>query len=366
MKKVVIILVLVALVLGAVYIVKKRKAELTSIKPSTRHSFHVKKGEVKLEDFSQKDKFFGTVEAFDSANIISRVQGQITKIYKREGDIIKKGEKVVELDNLTGLKKSLIEKLNSLKKQLENTNTVIANLQQSFDRDKKLYASKAISLEMLQMSENRLSEAISKRDMLNSQISDVKTQISFFTVTSPYEGVVSKLFVKKGDIAMPGRPILKIENTNKYKVVVTVDSEVVGNIKQGSPAKLIYNNQEINTTVARVFPSLTMGKGMVEIDLKDKPFNLPTGSFIDVLVETKSLENTLTVPETALLRIEDNAYCYKLVNQNHVEPVKVKVLGISHGVAAVNSDKLKQGDFVVTASETILLRLSKDSKVITE
>ncbi len=365
MKKIIIILVLIALVFGAVFIVKKRKTELTSIKPSKRHSFHVKKGQVKLENFSQMDKFFGTVEAFDSANIISRVQGQVTKIYKREGDIIKKGEKVLELDNLTGLKKSFIDKLSALNKQLENTNTIISNLQQSFDRDKKLYNSKAISLEMLQMSENRLSEAISKRDMLNSQISDIKTQISFFTIKSPYEGVVSKLLIKKGDIAMPGKPLIKIENTKKYKIVVTVDSENIKNIKTNSPATLIHNNQIIKTQVARVFPALTMGKGMVEIDLNSKPFNLPTGSFIDVLIETKAIQNIKTVSETALLRLENNAFCYKLTNQNTVVPVKVEVLGISNGIAAINGN-LKKGDYVVKASETILLRLSKDSKVVAE
>jgi RND family efflux transporter MFP subunit len=365
MKKIIIILVLIALVVGAVYIVKKRKAELTSIKPSKRHSFHVQKGKVKKENFSQKDKFFGTVEAFNSANIISRVQGQITKIYKREGDIIKKGEKVLELDNLTGLKKSLKEKLSSLKKQLSNTNIIIENLQQSFDRDKKLYNSKAISLEMLQMSENRLKEAISKKDMLNSQISDIKTQISFFTIKSPFEGIVSKLFVKQGDIAMPGRPLVQVENTNKYKVVVTVDSANIRNIKQDGSAILIYNGKTINTRVSRVYPSLLMGKGTVEIDLKTKPFNLPTGSFIDVMIETQSIKNALTVPETALLRLEDNAYCYKLIDNNKVKPVTVKVLGISNGIAAIEGN-LEPNDFVVTASETILLRLSKDSKVITE
>jgi len=365
MKKLIIIVVLVGLTFGAIFIVKKRKAELTSIKPSTRHAFHVKTTKVKLSDFSKMDKVFGSVETFNSANIISRVQGQVTKIYKREGDLVKKGEKIVELDNLIGLKKSLIKKLSTVKKQLSNIETTINNLKQSYQRDEKLYNSKAISLEMLQISENKLNEVLSKKDLLTSQYAEVKAQISFFTITSPYNGIIGQLFVKQGDIALLGKPVIRIENTNKYKVGVTVDSENLTKIKKGGNAKLLFNEQKLVVTVSRVFPSINFGKGTVEIDLDSLPFNLPTGSFIDVEIETEKYLNVLTVPENSLLRLDNNAIIFKLKDNLNVSPVKVKVLTISKGIAAIKGD-FKQGDLVVVASETILLRLSKDSKVITE
>ena len=162
---------------------------------------------------------------------------------------------------------------------------------------------------------------------------------------------------------MPSMPVVQIENKDACKLVVTVASDDIPKIKSGREAKVLYDNREIDAIVSRVFPSAKgLGVGLVEIDFSSHPFNLPLGSKLSVKIPIEILENTLLVPEGAVLTSAYINVVFKIVNKK-VEPVNVEILGSSTDSYAVNGD-LREGDLVVVGSDSLLMRLKQGTEVL--
>ncbi len=361
MKKILYTLLVLLIITGGILIVKKRISEikaLTSQQPTTLKVMTVR---VIKDNFSVRRHFLGILEAEESADILSRVQASVTRVLKHEGDWVKKGQLLIELDSSEGKRESLKKKLAYLNIQQKNSEQIIKNLMESFQRDRMLYEIGGISKEQLQATENRLLEAQSALQAIKTQIEETKTILGFFSIKAPYDGVVSSVMVKEGDIVFPGRPLLKIELNSNFKVVVRVDTETIKEIKEGNFAELKYGQKSIKTTIARVYPSLSQGSGIIELHFNSRPFNLPTGAIVDVYLETKRLSNVFVVPEDAVLEFNDKAIIYRLKG-NVVEALKVNILAKSNKLIAIRGN-LQEGDEVVRAPEAQLLRLSSGTKV---
>ncbi len=211
---------------------------------------------VTRKDFKRFIEIQGAVEADDLVSASSEMGGRITNMTLKEGDNIRKGQLVANID-MEGVDKQIAE----LEKSLELAKDL-------YDRQKRLWDQQIGS-------EIQYLQAKNNKERIEKSMETVRFQLTKSKVYAPISGVVDRVMAKQGEMAGPGTPIVQILNTNKVKVVADVPESYLGSVKRGE-------------TVTIKFPAIDKEiKGRVSllgrmIDPANRTFgvevNLPNGS----------------------------------------------------------------------------------------
>jgi RND family efflux transporter MFP subunit len=235
-------------------------------------------------------------------------------------------------------------------------------------RDEKLFAAGAISQEALERSRAALDGARAAVEAYQESIKGMersvaaaRLQTGYARVSAPFAGVVTRRLAEPGDLAVPGKAVLTIEQSSPVKVVVQVPQELMGKVRRGGKLYLVNGAESLPAEVDRVHPALGRNLlGSIEVVLPHSPFALPTGSTVGVDLVTATVEGRI-VPESALVRSEKG--CSLCLVENGIVRVRpVELLGEGRGKAAVRGD-LPAGAVVAVGQENRLLTLAEGMPV---
>ncbi len=371
MRRTIIIAIVVLLIIaGAIYAISNKKRALADLPrpkapiPSV-YVVPIEKGSVNITAH-----YMGSIEPFVKSDVSTRISGTIVGIKAREGDLVKKGDLLATIDD-----RELVDKIAVINAELQAARQRYAAAMSAYEtqraiyeRDVTLYNVGAISQEALQRSKANYEGAKAAMDAYNEAINGLtmnlsiaKTQASYAQIIAPFSGVVTKRWAEPGDMAIPGKPIISIEDTSSYKVTVQMPQEGLSALRVGTVARLTNNGQSMTAKITRIYPSLNKNLlGTLEISLKSSPFNLPTYSTVGVDIVTGHAEG-LIVPEQALVKNTKGAFVY-VVRDDVVNIKPVRLLGSGGGRCAISGD-LKEGTLVVVAQEAKLMTLAEGSKV---
>jgi RND family efflux transporter MFP subunit len=372
MKKIIFAVVIMALIAGGVFvIIDKQKTLSTLPKPSSQPPA-VQTAIAEAGSIDVKSRQIGEVQAYVQADVAPRIMGYILSITKREGDRVTKGEIVCTVDDreLSKRAESSQAEVLATKQRLAGARSVYETQRSVTERDEKLYAAGAISKEALERSRSSLDSAKAAVDAyeenihgLQRNVEAARFQVGYSQIEAPFSGIVTKRSADPGDLALPGKAILTIQQPSPVKLVVQVPQELIGRMGPGS--KLLLNNgsSTLQVSVTKVYPAL--GKnllGSIEVVLPKSPFGLPTGSTVAVDIVTVAAAGVI-VPESAVFRTEKGAFVYT-VNDGTVHALQVEILGLGDGKAVVKGGVVP-GTQVAVAQENKLLTLAEGMKITT-
>ncbi len=363
-----IILIVVALlfVIGGVSLVKLRKHQLESIRIAPLQAVPVETAMARVGEYIHWQPYIGHLESNRQGTVKSRIVGQVSRILKREGDAVRKGETVIEMDGLpgdaVGSRAALETALNNAKKSVQDLKKNEQNMQTIYNRDKMLFEKKVISRQAMELSENHWKEAKVQLQNVKSQMADIKSKLSFFSVKAPFDAVVSTVPVNEGDVVMVSQPLMEIEDATPCKIRTTVSTDDLTAMKVGEPAQILYDGKKIDAEISRVYPSARdAGIGTVEVDLPEPPFGLPLGATVSVNLPIQRIESVILLPIGSVLKSVDKASVFKIVD-GKAKVVPVTVMGESEDGFAI-SGQLREGDTVVVGSDSLLMRLTDGTSV---
>ncbi len=370
-RKFIILGVIVVVIAGAIFLIVKKKHDVASLPKPTANLQTVQTAVVNQGNMELTTHYLGVIEPYTRSDLSARISGNIMRINKREGDSIQAGELLVIIDDRELANRALAidaeamatqQKLLGAKSSYETQKSI-------YERDVSLHNDGAISKEALERSRAAFDNAHATLSAFQESLQGMKksaaaarTQQEYAKISAPFAGIVSKRWNDPGDLAVPGKPILTVEKSSPCKVVVQIPQEEVRRIGKGAMAYLSNNGeQRLNAMVERVYPSL--GKnllGSLEIILKTRPFDLPSGATVGVdLVRNQA--SGFIVPENALVKTGQGTFVYVL-DKNIVRIRPVSLLGADRGLAAV-SGQINIGDQVVIGQENRLLNLKDGSTV---
>ena len=360
------------LVAGGVALVIKKQREVAALPKPQVALPAVRTATVASGVLEVTSHYLGSVEAFSKADLSSRISGNILSIGKHEGEAVRQGEMVIVIDDRELRQRSQAVRAEFLATQQKLAGAKSAYLTQKaiFDRDTSLYEAGAISQEALERSQAAFDGARTTVEAyqeslqgLRMNTSAAQTQAGYAHLVAPFSGVVTKRWSEPGDLAVPGKPILTIEDTSRYKVLAQVPQEELKNVRPGAAVYLRSGGQSLSASVNRVYPALDKNMlASVEVLTPAAPFNLPSSSTVgfDLVV---ARHEGLLVPENALVSTSGGSFLYLVRNDViHIQPVRL--LGTEAGQAAV-SGELSQGDTVAIGQENKLLTLVEGGKVKT-
>ena len=180
---------------------------------------NVKVDDIKSQTFEHFFEVTGNVEADLDINVSPESLGTIEAILVKEGEKVSKGQILAKL-NVDALQRSLDE----LKVQLDLATT-------NYKRQKNLW-DQHIGSEM------QFLQAKTNMESLQKRIEGLQAQIDMSDVTAPVNGVVDKIYQKKGEIGSPQVPFAKVVNIERVNIYADVSESYLTKVHEGDKVKI--------------------------------------------------------------------------------------------------------------------------------
>jgi RND family efflux transporter MFP subunit len=382
MKKIIVIVVVaILLIAGAVAVVEKRKESIANTPTVAPYPLPVEMAEAREESLFIYSHYLGTVIPFHCAEISPRITGNVLLVNVREGDKVEQGQLLATIDD-----RALREREHAQALEIAGTEAQLAGAKSVYEtqlaiheRDEMLQKEGAISLETLQRSKAQKDSSYAQVKSLDQKIKALTNihqaaalETSYAGLYSPVNGVVSRRLQEPGDLAIPGKPILKVECTSYFKVVVQIPQIEMPLMKKGTKVILSGGQNKFEAVITRVYPAVTANTlGTVEVDIPPKALNIPSGGTVAVDFITGKTEKGVVVPLNALLENQSGSFVFKAEANTagsgsavaKVRGLPVRVLGKSAEDVCVRGE-IKKGDKVIIGDEGKLLRLTEGMIVI--
>jgi RND family efflux transporter MFP subunit len=248
----------------------------------------------------------GKIEAENSANLSTRMMGYVTKVHVKVGQKVGAGQLLVSINN-TDLQAKKAQVDASILQATAGYN----NAKKDYDRFVNLYKQQSASQKELDDITARYEMAKAGLEGAKQMRNEVMAQFSYSNITAPFSGTVTNTFVKEGDMANPGMPLVSVEGASRLQVTAMVSENDIASIKKGMPVKVLVKSSNANLTgkVSEVSLSATNtgGQYLVKINLDKTDSSVLSGMFVNVQfpIENKTQAvqtDRVLVPESALVK----------------------------------------------------------------
>ncbi|MDR7210259.1 efflux RND transporter periplasmic adaptor subunit [Flavobacterium piscis] len=264
----------------------------------------------------------GKIEAENSANVSTRMMGYVTKVHVKVGQKVAAGQLLVSINNT-----DLQAKKAQVDASILQATAAYNNAKKDFDRFTALFNQQSASPKELDDITSRYEMAKAGLEGARQMRNEVMAQFSYSNITAPFSGEVTNTFVKEGDMANPGMPLVSIEGASHLQVTAMVSESDITSIKNGMSVKILVKSthQELTGKVIEVSGSAknTGGQYLVKVNLNAAGSKVLSGMFVNVQFPLATKKQTATVsfnkvivPESVLVHQGQLTGIYTIGNGN--------------------------------------------------
>jgi RND family efflux transporter MFP subunit len=301
-----------------------------------------------------------TLEAFEEADLFAKVSGYLSEVRVDIGDHVKAGD-VLAMISIPEMDKELAEadaqlavrqrSLDSASREVDHAKADVALQDITLKRQESLHQGHAITDQALdeiraktQIARADLGIADAKRALAAAQVDSaaaavakIKTLIAYTQITAPFDGVVSRRLVNRGDLVQAATanrtmPLFTLQRINVIRVFCDVPEGSVPYLRAGDTAvvkPIGFDGASFEGKVTRfAFRLNPETRNMrTEIDLANSQEQLYPGMYAEVALEMDRRQNALTVPASAVGKDADGSFVLTVID-DHIERRGIKA-GIS-------------------------------------
>lgn len=325
----------------------------------------------------------GTIEAVTSVTVGTQVSGIVDKIYVDYNSVVKKGQKIAELDktNLTSqlktAKANLVSAQSSLNYQLAN-----------YNRYKTLYEKGLVSADDYESAQLSYKQAKEQVTTANEEVQRAQTNLGYAIITSPIDGVVISKAVEEGQTVAASYSTPELftiaQDLTNMQVVADVDEADIGDVKEGERVSFTvdaYPDDTFEGTVTQVRLEATTTNNVVTyevvISAPNADLKLKPGLTANVTIYTEEKQGVLSVPSKALrytptketigkMKIQDTNAKNKVwtIEGNNIVAHSVNI-GMTDGTNTQILKGISEGTKVVTGIKVVTEDTSAESESTT-
>lgn len=189
---------------------------------------------VEGRDHRAAEAVVGTVRSRTRAAIESKVSGRIERMEAAPGRMVRAGDLLVEIE------------IREIRARVEQAQALLRQAEQDFERIEGLFKQEAVT-----RSEWEAVDA--RRRVARAMLVEAEAMAANARMTAPFDGVVTRRHADVGDLAVPGRSLLELEDPNSLRFEADVPASLAGWVKLGDVLKV----------------DLTPGSGVVEATLSE-------------------------------------------------------------------------------------------------
>lgn len=258
------------------------KVDSLNNKPKEIKKTLVTATDVERKSFSKYVNVLASVVSDDLAYASSETGGRILDLKVKEGEYVKRDQLIATVD-LESINKGMDE----IQKSLELATTL-------YEKQKRLW-DQGIGTEV------QFLQAKNNKERIEQSIKTMQYNLTKSNVYAPLDGVVDRVFLKTGEMAGPGSPIIQIMNTYNVKVVADVPENYLSKVRRGQRVKVNFPtiNRQISSNVSEI------GRGIdpsnrtfkVEVNATNSSGFLKPNLLAEMLFVDYSIKDAVVVPQ---------------------------------------------------------------------
>jgi len=307
----------------------------------------------------------GTVTAFNTANIKSRVDGQIMQVNFREGQNVKQGELLIVIDP-----RPYEVQLSQMQAQKFKDEATLRDAQLNLQRYTTLIPSGSIAQQQVDTQKSLVDQLEGTVRTDQAQIDNAKLQIVYCHITAPFGGRVGLRQVDPGNIvhASDTTPMLVLTQLQPIAVIFTLPEDQLQTVAQHMKNLTLqvdaYSRDDQTKLATGKLETIdnqidqTTGTAKLKAVFDNKDNQLWPNQFVNANLLLETRKNSTVVPTAAILRGPQGAYVYAVKPDSTVEARNVGI-SLTQGNTTVITSGVSTGDAVVTDGQDKLQTGSK-------
>ncbi|MEH1831641.1 MAG: efflux RND transporter periplasmic adaptor subunit [Nostoc sp.] len=336
--------------------------------PSTANAqplgVRVKISTVQSGIIEESSDFIASLKSQRSLTLQPRIQGQVTQIFVKSGDPVAPGTAILQVDSTP---QAAIAPSNAVPQafilQLENARATLKSLeaqrpsyvanvqlyQQNYEKFVTLAEEGAVSRQTRNQFADRLANAKTNLDAIDSRIQAQRTtilqaekslqqgnvntqkqqvQLQYDKITSPFSGTVGNITVKVGDLVNTSTQLVNITQNRPLEVNISVPLQQGALLRKGMPVEVM-NTQGQKLGRSRVYFIAPNASNQTQGILIKALFNNPNGQLrADQLVRARVFWNQrpgVLIPTTAMTRVAGDTFVYVVETEKSPQGVSQQV-----------------------------------------
>jgi multidrug efflux system membrane fusion protein len=311
-------------------------------------------------DFPVYLKGLGTVQPFNTVTVKSRVDGEVIKIGFKQGDLVKQGDLIAQIDPRPY--QAALDQAEAKKKQ-DETDLANAKLDQAryVDLAKQNFATR----QQLDTQNAKVDGLISQIKGDQGAIDNARTQVAYTTITAPISGRTGFRLVDQGNNvhASDTTGIVTIVQMEPISVVLTAPEDNVVAITKAlakGDVQVIAQSSDGTKTLsvgklALVNNEVDQGAGTLRMkaSFENKDSALWPGLSVSTMLLVDTLKNVTIMPQDAVQHGPDGLFTYVVGPDNKVDVKPIKLTEQGNGKAVV-AEGVTPGEKVVVSGQSRL------------
>lgn len=332
--------------------IKKLQAELEKLDSNSANASKVKLvtvAPVTTQDFKHYIDLQGKIDAENISYISPRgMGGQIRAIYVQPGQMVKKGQLLLKLDDAI-----MRQSVTAAKQQLEGIKTQLGFAKNLYQRQQNLWKEGIGTEVQLLTAKTNVTSLENQLNAAGEQVKTMQEQLNTANVYSDVSGIADVVTVRLGE-SFPGMGQIKIVNTSSLKVVVNVPENYLIRMHKGSPVVINIPdaNKVVNSTISLISQSIdpTQRGFIAEAKIPYDAVLKPSQSAV-VKIQDYAAPNAVVIPVNVVQSDETGKYVYVLSKSSNGKTTAHRVvvtIGEVYGDKVEIKAGLKAGDQLVT------------------
>ena len=325
----------------------------------------------------------GSVESVNEVDVGAQASGEITKLYVKLGQEIKKGEMIADIDSTTQINTLNTKKaaLVSYQAQLKAKKTAYDVALSSYNRLSKLYTQKATSLDSLNTAKSTLDNAKAEMEAIEAnikqaeiEVNTAETNVGYTKITAPMDGTVISVPVSEGQTVNANQTtptIVTIADLSKMKIKPEISEGDITKVKAGqevsftilSDSQTVYHSvidsvDPANTTTSDSSSTSSLSSSSssttsaiyyyanVLIDNPDRTLRI--GMTTENNIKIANAKDVLLVSNMAIQKRDGKSFVNVLNNKNQSEKREVET-GVQNDFKTEIKSGLNEGEKVIVS-----------------
>ncbi len=259
-----------------------------------------------------KKEFFGYIKAGGDMELSFETSGRITKVNFTDGDIVRSGQVIAEIDN-----KILELEEEENRAALLDAKNQYQNAKNYYERIDKLHAVGGISDNDWDRAKTDMQSKEHQILIAKEQLEIARKRVGYGKLYAPRDGIILKKIKEENQYTDAGQPVVIFQDNRKSEAKIFVSEKYINNFYNGKEVE-IKSDEDIPPKIAKIKSitktSIDEGAYRVTLILDRKYPELKDGMAIRAIVEftPDTTQKVIELPASAVLEDENSSYVWLL------------------------------------------------------